>query len=125
ETRDRELSVDVEDGLVCRGNHDELREVMLNVLENALLHGAGTVRVRGRKSAGNIVIEVCDQGEGVAQDQREAMFQRFSKGRQGSEGTGLGLAIVRRIVENAGGRVGFVDGQASMLSIVLPLTQVC
>lgn len=123
EARDRELSVDVEDGLVCRGNHDELREVMLNVLENALLHGAGTVRVRGRKSAGNIVIEVCDQGEGVAQDQREAMFQRFSKGRQGSEGTGLGLAIVRRIVENAGGRVAFVDGQASTLSIVLPLTQ--
>jgi len=123
ESKGRELRVDVEDGLACWGNQDELREVMLNVLENALLHGAGRVRVQARKQAGDVFIEVSDEGEGVAHAQQEAMFQRFRKGRQGSEGTGLGLAIVRRIVENAGGRVGFVAGQPSTLRIVLPVTQ--
>lgn len=123
EARGRELSVDAEDGLVCHGNDAELREVMLNVLENALLHGAGRVRVQAWKLDGEVFVEVSDQGEGVAADQQETMFQRFSKGRQSGEGMGLGLAIVRRIVENAGGHVGFIAGQPSTLCIVLPVMQ--
>ena len=106
----RNIEARIEDGLLCRGNADELREVVVNLLDNALVHGAGTVQVSLQRSADGIALEVADQGPGVPVAEQEAMFQRFRKGRQSNAGTGLGLAIVRRIVENAGGRVWFLWG---------------
>ncbi|WP_226924983.1 sensor histidine kinase [Stutzerimonas stutzeri] len=120
EAQGRLIEVDITDGLECRGNADQLREALSNLLENALVHGAGEVWVTLCAEGAEVNLDVVDQGCGVPPDEQEAMFQRFRKGRQGSEGTGLGLAIVRRIVENAGGRIGFVAGQPSMLRIVLP-----
>lgn len=120
EAQGRLIEVDITDGLECRGNADQLREALSNLLENALVHGAGEVRVTLCAEGAEVNLDVVDQGCGVPPDEQEAMFQRFRKGRQGSEGTGLGLAIVRRIVENAGGRIGFVAEQPSMLRIVLP-----
>ena len=118
EAQNRLVDVDIEDGLLCRGNIDELREVLINLLDNALVHGAGTVQVSLHRAAEGIALEVADHGPGVPVEQQEAMFQRFRKGRQGSAGTGLGLAIVRRIVENAGGRVGFVVGRGNALRVL-------
>lgn len=118
EAQNRAIKVRIEDGLLCRGNADELREVLVNLLDNALEHGAGSVQVSLYRRADGIALEVADQGPGVPAAEQEAMFQRFRKGRQGSAGTGLGLAIVRRIVENAGGQVGFVSGRTNTLWVV-------
>lgn len=123
EAQGRGISVNIEDGLLCRGNADELREALINLLENALVHGAGNALVTLQARGDDVWLEVADQGSGVPAEHQESMFQRFRKGRQGSEGTGLGLAIVRRIVENAGGQIGFVSGQMSTLRIVLPRVQ--
>lgn len=120
EAQGRGITADIEDGLLCRGNADELREALINLLENALVHGAGDVRVTLQEQGQDVILDVADQGSGVPVDEQASMFQRFRKGRQGSDGTGLGLAIVRRIVENADGQVGFVSGQPSTLRIVLP-----
>ena len=119
EAQGRNIEARIEDGLLCRGNADELREVVVNLLDNALVHGAGTVQVSLQRSADGIALEVADQGPGVPVAEQEAMFQRFRKGRQGGAGTGLGLAIVRRIVENAGGQAGFVPGRTSALQVLL------
>ncbi|PRB78984.1 HAMP domain-containing sensor histidine kinase [Pseudomonas sp. MYb185] len=118
EAQGRDIGARIEDGMLCRGNADELREVLVNLLDNALVHGSGRVQVSLCRSADGIRLEVADQGPGVPAAQQEAMFQRFRKGRQGSTGTGLGLAIVRGIVENAGGQVGFVAGRANALFVL-------
>ncbi|WP_285275697.1 sensor histidine kinase [Halopseudomonas bauzanensis] len=118
EAQHRRIDARIDDGLLCRGNTSELREVLINLLDNALVHGAGTVEVSLRRDAEGIVLEVADQGPGVPAAEQEAMFQRFRKGRQNNAGTGLGLAIVRRIVENAGGRVGFVAGRGNALCVL-------
>lgn len=120
EAQQRSITAEIADGLRCRGNADELREALINLLDNALAHGAGTVHVSLSSQLNEIILEVADQGPGVSIEQQELMFQRFRKGRQGSDGTGLGLAIVRRIVENAGGRVCFVPERQNALRITLP-----
>ncbi len=120
EAQQRTIEVEIEDGLLCRGNTDELRDALTNLLENALVHGAGDVRLTLWQERDSVILEVGDQGRGVPKEDQEAMFQRFRKGRQSSGGTGLGLAIVRRIVENANGTVAFVDERPSTLRIELP-----
>lgn len=120
ESQGRVVELEIEDGLLCRGNADELRDALTNLLENALVHGAGNVHLTLRRQSDEVVLDVADQGSGVPEEHQDAMFQRFRKGRQDGGGTGLGLAIVRRIVENAGGHVSFVIGQPNTVRMVLP-----
>lgn len=123
EASGRVIEVDITAGCECRGNPDQLREALGNLLENALVHGMGTVQVTLRKVAGHLQLEVSDQGQGIAPEEREAMFLRFRKGRQSSEGTGLGLAIVRQIVQNAGGHVAFVQAPHTTIRVSLAVAQ--
>lgn len=116
----RTLDVEIAEGCACRGNPDQLREALSNLLENALVHGQGTVHVRLYRADQQLRLEVSDQGTALAEQEREALFLRFRKGSQSSEGTGLGLAIVRQIVQNAGGQVAFVDAPHTCVRITLP-----
>ena len=113
------FDVDIAEGCDCQGNPDQLREALANLLENALVHGFGTVRVTLRSVGLERQLEVSDQGLGIAQQDREAMFMRFRKGQQNTEGTGLGLAIVRQIVQNAGGNVAFVEAPHTTVRMTL------
>lgn len=84
----------------------QLKQALMNLLVNArqVLKGGGTVRVRTRAgSRGDAVIEVSDDGPGIAEDQRERIFEVFYSSRGG--GTGLGLPIARQIVERHGGAI--------------------
>ena len=72
------------------------RQVVINLLDNAVAAGPPvtlTVRHDGRR----LVIEVADHGAGVAEDDRDKIFEPFFTGK--TTGTGLGLAVVRRVVE--------------------------
>lgn len=87
-----------------------IERVIANLVENAALYGGGVTRVavEGRPSAVRIAVE--DSGPGIPTDERERIFERFSRGssgrRRGSgEGTGLGLALVAEHVRLHGGRV--------------------
>jgi signal transduction histidine kinase len=87
---------------------DELREVLLNLYENARLAGARTVRTVVRMSAqteadDSLVIEVTDDGGGIAEDVLPRIFEPHFSTR--TSGSGLGLAITRRLVESWGGAV--------------------
>ncbi|MGH7505360.1 MAG: ATP-binding protein, partial [Longimicrobiales bacterium] len=83
----------------------ELKEVILNLIENAraALDGNGRITVRAQRVEDRIEVEVADNGPGIAPDLLPRIFEPHFSTR--STGTGLGLAIVRRIVEGWGGSV--------------------
>ena len=83
------------------GNALLLRELIANLVENAITHGRGGGRVTVRVAAGDpVALEVEDDGPGIAHDERERVFERFYRGGTASTaGSGLGLAIVRNIAE--------------------------
>ncbi len=85
----------------------ELKEVLLNLLENAreAVGPSGTIGIAARRSAddGRIVLSVVDDGSGIPKEQLPWIFEPHFSTR--SSGTGLGLAIVRRIVESWGAEI--------------------
>jgi len=114
EAQGRRLEADLPDVVPLHGRADDLRDVIRNLLDNALIHGQGTVTVRIRpaaESAERIVIEVSDEGGGVAPGQEELIFERFRKLKAESPGSGLGLAIVRHVARSHGGDVRFIPGR--------------
>ena len=94
---------------VLHADRDRLLQVLLNLLSNAVKfvpQDSGRVIVRLRNDARGAIIEVCDNGPGVAPDQQQLVFEKFRQGGVAShrpQGTGLGLPISRQIVEQFGG----------------------
>jgi signal transduction histidine kinase len=94
---------------------DKLRQVLANLLENAVRHGTGTVIIEAEAeidqavpnhtgSVQTVAVAVSDEGPGIPEDQLDRVFTRFWRGgRRG--GTGLGLSIVKGLVEAHGGTV--------------------
>ena len=106
-----------------------LRRLLRNLLENAQRYGAGTpieVRVDGpTQHGGPVVLQVCDRGAGIAQEERERIFEPFYRARGASErsgGVGLGLALVRQIAEHHAGSVTCLprEGGGSCFRVSLP-----
>jgi signal transduction histidine kinase len=90
----------------------QLKQALMNLLVNArqVLRSGGTVVLRSRAGAGGeAVIEVEDDGPGIAPEDREKIFQVFYSNRGG--GTGLGLPIARQIVERHGGTLEAAAGE--------------
>jgi two-component system, OmpR family, sensor histidine kinase TctE len=113
EAAGRELAVDVPDSVQVRGNSDDLRDMVRNLLENAVLHGRGKVSARiapPETDSNEVAIEVADEGPGVPVGQEEAVFQRFRRLNVDTPGSGLGLAIVRHVARSHGGDAHFTPG---------------
>jgi two-component system, OmpR family, sensor histidine kinase TctE len=124
EATGRELHVDVPDSVQVRGNSDDLRDMVRNLLENAALHGRGKVSARiadSNKASGAVTIEVTDEGSGVPPGQEEAVFQRFRRINVDAPGSGLGLAIVRHVARSHGGDAIFTPGIGRVV-VNLPAT---
>ncbi len=95
-----------EGSALARGSSDVVGEVVDVLVDNALRHGGGTVRVRSRLIAGGLAIDVSDEGPGVDRD--DDLFVRKSGGSHG-----IGLAIARSLAEDQGGRLDLTDSAAS------------
>ncbi|NOT99711.1 MAG: HAMP domain-containing protein [Sideroxydans sp.] len=94
--------------LNIKGDDRLLRRLLRNLLENAKRHGGDVVQASLRQEAGDAVIQVCDNGSGIAAEERERIFEPFYRpaGSREKEGSyGLGLALVRQIAERHGGNV--------------------
>jgi len=118
ESGGRGLDVEVPDSVQVRGNSDDLRDMVRNLLENAVVHGRGKVSARigsPDQRSDRVAIEVADEGAGVPPGQEEAVFQRFRRLNAETPGSGLGLAIVRHVARSHGGDAHFLPGQGRVV----------
>ena len=102
----RTLEVEGPDEQVLAGDRMRLEQALGNLVDNALRHGEGTVRLEARTENGQLVLAVGDEGEGFPPEFLPHAFERFSRAdvaRTGGGGVGLGLAIVDAIARAHGG----------------------
>jgi two-component system OmpR family sensor kinase len=108
---DRPIEIDSSETVMVTGDEARLRQVASNLLSNALKHSPpdGPVRVSVKRSGGEAVLQVADEGPGLEPEQAARVFDRFyrvDEARARTDGgAGLGLSIVAAIVKAHGGRV--------------------
>jgi heavy metal sensor kinase len=115
--------------LVVKGDEARLRELFMNLLDNAIIYtpAPGTVSLSFRREGQMAVVAIMDTGIGIPAEDIAFIFERFyrvDKSRsRAEEGTGLGLAICRHIAEAHGGKIEVESqvGAGSTFSVWLPL----
>ena len=125
-----ELDAHDEGPLVVRGDAEELRTVITNLLDNAVKYSPEAVRVSVSVAAPEpqtVWVRVQDRGVGIPKKQLKRIFNRFyrvqARGLKNVKGTGLGLYIVRSIARAHGGRVfaqSEGEGRGSTFTLELP-----
>jgi PAS domain S-box-containing protein len=116
----------VEDALRAQADPDKLRQVLDQLVENAVKFspGGGVVRIEARRRPDGVEISVADEGVGIPPSQRERIFSKFSRSGDGAQatGTGLGLFIAQGLVSAMGGRirVDSEEGRGSRFTFELP-----
>jgi len=110
------------------GDPDRLKQVMVNLVSNAVKynHEGGRVDIEVQVGEDELNVTVRDTGRGIAEEDLAHIFEKFYRvddPEQQAKGTGLGLSITRHIVEAHGGTIGVqsVKGQGSTFSFTLPL----
>ena len=117
-SQNRKLEVTGKKSLRAYVTPGMLSQVIATLLDNALVHGAGTVTIRTSQTAKSVVIEVRDEGRGVPADLAPRIFERSVSGQPG--GTGLGLALARSILATDGGQVVLVRPRPAVFAVFLP-----
>ena len=123
-----ELTLDAPEDVVVHTDPSRLRQVVVNLLDNAVKYSpqGGRVDVRVARQDGGVAIEVADEGLGVPEEARKRIFEKFVRldpeMRRGVGGSGLGLYISRELVERMGGRIRVesTPGRGSTFTILLP-----
>ncbi|WP_052852438.1 ATP-binding protein [Streptomyces avicenniae] len=103
-------------GLRAVGTPGAVSQVLACLIENALMHGAGTVALRTRTTGNQVVVEVTDQGPGVPSELGARVFERTVSGRNS---TGLGLAVARDLAEADGGRLELLQARPPVFALFL------
>jgi two-component system, OmpR family, sensor kinase len=114
--------------IVIIGDQERLRQVLHNLLANALRHSPPGAPIslsatkEERNGRARAIVAVCDQGSGIPPETLTRLFQPFSRGTR-SGGLGLGLYLVRRIVEAHGGliTVRSTVGAGTYIQVALPI----
>lgn len=106
------LELDLAPGVVVHARADELSQVVANLLQNAVRYtpAGGRVAVRLTRSDSEAVVRITNDGPGIPSEDLPRVWERFFRVERSrdraSGGAGIGLAIVKRLIEDAGGRVG-------------------
>ncbi len=114
--------------LVLSADRDRLHQLVANLVDNAARHSpsGGTVTLRATGDGGRVLLDVLDEGPGIAPANRSAAFQRFTTGSvaPGDGGTGLGLAISRWVADLHGGSIEVADSLTGChIRVALPETR--
>ncbi len=131
EDRNIKVTRDAGEAVHVMGDRARLKQVVVNLLDNAFKYTpqGGSVRLRVYRESGHGVLEVADTGVGIPPEAVPLVFERFYRVDRersaGEGGAGLGLAIVRSICAAHGGRVDVesVVGSGSRFRVVLPLAE--
>lgn len=130
EAADIDVSMDLDDQLICLADRDACEHVVLNLVENAVKYTqrGGKVGVTAHIRDDQVRLEVRDDGPGIPAKHRDRIFERFYRVDPGRSremgGTGLGLSIVKHLVEGMNGQIGLIcppEG-GSIFWIELPTT---
>lgn len=97
----RDLELDAPDAVAVRGSAANMAQVIDVLIDNALKHGAGRVRIALGTARGTAMISVADEGRSIPPDRADVIFERGVT----TTGTGIGLALARQLVEADGGRL--------------------
>jgi signal transduction histidine kinase len=121
------LQADVDDLLPeIRGDAERLRQVLTNLVDNAIKYSpaGGGVGVRAYRENGRVRIDVSDRGPGIAKEDQKLIFEKFGRvaGPGARPGTGLGLFIARSIAEAHGGALDVQSApeQGATFTLELP-----
>lgn len=107
-------------------DRERFSRVLVNLLDNADLHGGGVVRVVVSQAGASVLVHIVDDGPGIAPEEQGVIFERFRRGRRSGRaslpGSGLGLAISRDLVRSEGGELWCEStvGRGSRFSVALP-----
>ncbi|GHI89318.1 ATP-binding protein [Streptomyces xanthophaeus] len=106
-------------GVRAVGTPGAVSQVLATLVENALMHGGGTVALRTRVIGNQAVLEVTDEGPGVPPDLGNRIFERAISGRNS---TGIGLAVARDLAEADGGRLELLQAEPPVFALFLSRT---
>ena len=125
----RSIEIDEGPDVLVMVNPQEIKQVVLNLLVNALdsIDESGHVRVGVRRSGREALLTITDDGCGMTEEVLEHLFEPFFTRRRSGQGTGLGLSIVHRIIADHDGRITATsagEGQGSMFRVTLPVAAV-
>lgn len=115
-TLGRSIQVAGEQALFAVATPGSQAQVLACLFENALMHGAGEVRVWTRRVGNSVVVEISDQGDGVDPVLGAQVFERSVSGRNS---TGLGLAVARDLAEADGGRLELLQAGPPVFAVFL------
>lgn len=122
------IHLEAPDGMAVLGSGDRLRQVLVNLIDNAVNHGpeTGAVTITVRADGREVLTCVRDQGPGLAPNEEERVFGLYyrapSRGDRVTPGLGLGLFISRRIVEGHQGRIWLAPDRHTTFCFAVPRT---
>jgi signal transduction histidine kinase len=105
-----------------RADRELITRLVWILVDNALVHGEGTVTIEADETEAAVIVTVSDEGPGIPATERHAVFDRFHRvdgtRRQGS---GLGLSLAKEIVEAHGGSISIEDSDGAVVLVTLPV----
>jgi signal transduction histidine kinase len=113
----RKVEVTGDKGLRAYVSAGGVSQVVATLLDNALVHGGGTVSIRTSQTPRSVVIEVKDEGKGVPADLVHRIFERSVSG---AGGTGLGLALAKSVASSDGGQLVLVRPRPATFAVIFP-----
>lgn len=112
----RDLRLEGVPKLIARATAASVSQILATLIENALHHGGGAVHIRTRTVSGSVVIEVADNGPGIA----ETLGHRiFAAGISGGDSTGRGLALARDLARADGARLELLQQHPAIFGLFL------
>jgi signal transduction histidine kinase len=121
------LCAAIPDGVAVLADAGALRQVLLNLFDNAVKYGVAgqTIRVTVERRGAEVVVGVADEGPGIPERDRERVLEPFTRleraDRPRVAGTGIGLAVVRDLVDEQGGRLWIEDAPGGGARVVFTL----
>jgi signal transduction histidine kinase len=110
------------DGCVAIGDREKLKQVVINIVVNALeaMKSGGTLTARVRAAGDRVIVTIADTGPGIDPDVIDSVFDPFFTTKEA--GTGLGLSIVRKIVDQHAGEITIESdrGRGTRVRVAVP-----